>query len=430
MRSRGGLTQRLLVASAALAVVVAGGFAVMLLALDDLRDDDRRARRSQDLTVAANQLERLLLDAKTDPASARAQFPRRARALLGLVNGDVAAARRARAIVRSERAYIEGDAAAGRPVEALRAAFDRLIGPLQRESARSSARSQSAEDRAQAAAVVGLGGSLLLIALFGAYLRRTIVRPVSQAATMAGQLAAGDLSVRMPERGAGEIGALQRAFNTMGRSLERGRDELRGSRARIVATADETRRRIERDLHDGAQQHLVSLALQLRAAQATVPERLTELDAELAGVAAGLSDVQEELRELARGIHPAILAEGGLGPALRALARRSKLPVQVDVGTARRLPEPLEVGAYYVVSEALTNVAKHARASAVGVEVDVDDDMLRVRVRDDGVGGAELGRGSGLIGLKDRVEALGGRVTLESPPGAGTTLSAELPISA
>jgi signal transduction histidine kinase len=428
MRSRGGLTQRLLVASAALAVVVAGGFAVMLLAIDELREDDRRARRAQNLTVAANQLERLLLDAQTDVRSARAQFPGRAHALLALVDGDTVAARRARAIVGAERAYIERPAAVRGPVGSLRAAFDRLIGPLQRESARSSARAENADDRAQAGAIIGLGGSVVLIALFVAYLRRAIVRPVSRAAGMAERLAAGDLSARLPERAGGEIGALEHAFNVMGGSLERSRDELRASRARIVATADETRRRIERDLHDGAQQHLVSLALQLRAAQAAVPPELTELDAELDGVAAGLSDVQEELREFARGIHPAILAEGGLGPALRALARRSKLPVQVDVRTARRLPEPLEVGAYYVVSEALANVAKHARASAVDVDVDAHGGRLNVRVRDDGVGGAELGRGSGLIGLKDRVEALGGQIVVDSPPGAGTTLSAELPI--
>jgi signal transduction histidine kinase len=205
--------------------------------------------------------------------------------------------------------------------------------------------------------------------------------------------------------------------------------ELRASRARIVTTADETRRRIERDLHDGAQQHLVSLALQLRAAQEEVPAELPELSGELAEVAAELSAVQEELREFARGIHPAILAEGGLGPALRALARRSKLPVRVDVRPRGRLPEPLEAGAYYVVSEALTNVAKHARASTVAVVVEAGGGVLRVHVRDDGVGGAGLGRGSGLIGLKDRVEALGGRISLDSPPGVGTSLSVELPLA-
>ena len=146
--------------------------------------------------------------------------------------------------------------------------------------------------------------------------------------------------------------------------------ELTASRARIVATADETRRRIERDLHDGAQQRLVTLALRLRAAQAAVPPDLDELDAELDAVARGLGSALDELREFARGIHPAILAEGGLAPALKALARRSAIPVELDVRVGARLPEPIEVGAYYVVSEALANVAKHAEASVVSVDVD------------------------------------------------------------
>jgi signal transduction histidine kinase len=204
--------------------------------------------------------------------------------------------------------------------------------------------------------------------------------------------------------------------------------ELTASRARIIATADETRRRIERDLHDGAQQRLVSLALQLRAAQATVPPDLDELAAELDRVAAGMNSALEELREFAGGIHPAILAEGGLRPALKALARRSAVQVQLDVRTEGRLPEPVEVAAYYVVSEALTNAAKHAQAATVGVDVEASDGVLHVRVRDDGVGGADFGRGSGLVGLRDRVEALGGRIALESKPARGTSLAVELPL--
>ena len=137
----------------------------------------------------------------------------------------------------------------------------------------------------------------------------------------------------------------------------------------------------------------------------------------------------EELRELAHGIHPPILAEGGLGPALRVLARRSAVPVDLDIDTETRLPEPVEVAVYYVVSEALTNAAKHADATHVTVDVRVADDVLRVRVRDDGVGGAEFARGSGLVGLRDRVEALGGGIALESRRGAGTSLSVELPLS-
>ena len=204
--------------------------------------------------------------------------------------------------------------------------------------------------------------------------------------------------------------------------------DLAASRARIVVTADETRRRIERDLHDGAQQRLVSLALQLRAAQATMPPELSPLAAELDGVTAGLTDALDELREFARGIHPVILTEGGLGPALKGLARRSAVPVELDMRTTGRLRDPVEVAAYYVVSEALTNAAKHANASSVAVGVGAGGGVLRISVHDDGVGGARFAHGTGLVGLKDRVEALGGRIWLESPPGVGTSLQVELPL--
>lgn len=204
--------------------------------------------------------------------------------------------------------------------------------------------------------------------------------------------------------------------------------ELTASRARVVTAADGARRRIERDLHDGVQQRLVSLLLLLQRAQLTVPPDLDELRARLRDVAAGVAGAFDELREVARGIHPAVLAHGGLGPALRALARRSALPVDVEVRLQGRLHERVEVSAYYVVSEALTNAAKHAEASTVTVTVDTDSGVLRVRVQDDGVGGAAFAAGTGLVGLKDRVEALGGRLVLDSPRAAGTTLSAELPL--
>jgi signal transduction histidine kinase len=203
---------------------------------------------------------------------------------------------------------------------------------------------------------------------------------------------------------------------------------LTASRARIVATADATRRRIERDLHDGAQQRLVSLALQLRAAQAAASPETGELVQQLDGVAAGLTSVLDELREIARGIHPAILAERGLHPALKTLARRSAVPVRLDIRLEGRLPEPVETAAYYVVSEALTNTAKHAHATVVDVQVATGDGALHVRVRDDGRGGAHFGHGSGLVGLRDRAEALGGQIWLHSPPGAGTAVEITLPL--
>ena len=224
-----------------------------------------------------------------------------------------------------------------------------------------------------------------------------------------------------------QIGAFTELVATAVENAE-SRAELAASRARVVAAADETRRRLERDLHDGAQQRLVSLALRLRAAAATVPPDLGEVHQELAGVGDELDELLGDLRELSRGIHPAILSEGGLGPALRTLARRSSVPVQLQVGLEGRLPQRVEVAAYYVVSEALTNAAKHANASAVQVDVDRDDGPVRLAIRDDGVGGADPGRGSGLIGLKDRVEGTGGTLRVESRHGEGTYLLVELPV--
>jgi signal transduction histidine kinase/CHASE3 domain sensor protein len=785
-------------ASGLLALLIGGSFLLLLLSIRDIRNAERQSVRSQEVLVAANELERLLLDLETGQRGfvltqqerflvpwqqARRAFPRRAATLLALAAGDPTTRQKAREIAQRERAYIEdyavplvnaarrGDPSARsvaatlagkRRIDVMRRDFDQMLGTEQKTATRSKARVDSAANRASYAAAGGLGGSILLIALYAAYLTRAIVRPVRRAARMAGRLAGGDLGARMPETGAAEIGDLERSFNVMGGSLERNqielaalaeeqaalrrvatlvaqgasppvvftavadelaqqlgagltrivrfepddtativggvsivgmqlpigarltldgegvaikvkqtgqparterfegppgslpdgfqragaqrgvgspilvegvlwgaaiaafegddpladsearisrftelvataisnaqaREELRrvadeqaalkrvatlvaqgapsaevfaavaaeamrllelpivslarfeqdgtatviaaagvdasrvetaiptdgrgvlaevlatgrpatidsyaglpraaaaaarstglhyafgcpiivdgrtwgalmavpaegvplraddearlqaftelvataianaeaqakltASRARIVATADETRRRIERDLHDGAQQRLVSLVLQLRSAQAGVPPELLELRAELDRVAAGLVRAQDELREYARGIHPAILAEGGLPSALRTLARRSTMPVELDVRAETRLPERVEVGAYYVVSEALANAAKHANASRVEVEVEAADGALRIHVRDDGDGGADFARGSGLVGLKDRVEALGGRISVDSARGQGTAIAVELPLS-
>jgi signal transduction histidine kinase len=204
--------------------------------------------------------------------------------------------------------------------------------------------------------------------------------------------------------------------------------DLDNSGARIVAAADETRRRIERDLHDGAQQRLATLAMQLRAAAGNLNAGPEELRDVLAQAANAVTAALNEVREIARGIHPAVLSEGGLAPALRALARRSAVPVKLTVSTSGRLAERIEVTAYYVVSELLTNAVKHARASVVRVAVEQRDKTLRLSIRDDGVGGADPARGSGLIGLRDRVEAIGGTVVIQSPAGAGTTVLVSLPL--
>jgi signal transduction histidine kinase len=206
------------------------------------------------------------------------------------------------------------------------------------------------------------------------------------------------------------------------------RSELTASRARIVTAADETRRRIERDLHDGIQQRLIRLAFALRTSERQLRDDVPEVRESVASAAAELSDVLVELQEISRGIHPPVLVQGGLGPALRTLGRRTTSPVEVAAGTEERLPEHVEVAAYYVVAEALANVAKHAHASRASVEFDVKDDVLTLQVRDDGIGGANARRGSGLVGIADRVQALGGAIEIESPTGEGTTLRVKLPV--
>jgi signal transduction histidine kinase len=204
---------------------------------------------------------------------------------------------------------------------------------------------------------------------------------------------------------------------------------LTASRARIVATADAARRRIERDLHDGAQQRLVTLALQLRQAQAATPPGAGELAGRLERAVGEVSGALEDLLEIARGLYPAVLTERGLPSALRALARRCAIPVYVDAQVSVRLPGPAETAAYYAVSEALTNTARHAHAEAATVQVTMRDSTLYLTIGDDGHGGAHPGRGTGLVGLTDRIEALGGRLILHSPPGAGTTLYITLPLT-
>ncbi len=204
------------------------------------------------------------------------------------------------------------------------------------------------------------------------------------------------------------------------------RAELTASRARLVAAADEARRGFERDLHDGAQQRIVSLSLQLRAAEAAAGTE--ELREQLSTAVAGLTDLYSDLQELSRGMHPAVLSKGGLPAALKALARRSTVPVELTVEVARRLPESVEVAAYYCAAEALTNAAKHARAEVATIEATLDGETLHLSVSDDGVGGATAGTGSGLMGLRDRVEALSGSLTVASEPGAGTRITATIPV--
>jgi signal transduction histidine kinase len=458
-----GLQARMVVAGGLLALIVGGAFAVLLVAVAGEREALDLSRHSERVLVSARALERLVIDLETgergflltgdesflEPWTAAqaalpdatseleelARVPRqhdRAQAITGgiasyLENYSlpvVAAARRGDPAARSAATTEEGK----RRVDALRAEFDVLRATERELASDRQDRANAATDRALAAAVAGLVGSVLLILLVVGYLARAIVMPVRRASAMAGRLAGGDLSVRMPETGVGEISALERSFNTMAHSLETNRAELTASRARVVAAGDDARRRIERDLHDGTQQRLVSLGLELRAAEAMVPPGSDELRALLSSAAEGLAEAVEDLQEISRGIHPAILSKGGLGPALKALARRSAVPVELDLRIDRRLPEPVEVAAYYVVSEALTNAAKHANPSLILAEAEASDRAFRLAVRDDGAGGADPDHGSGLLGLRDRVEAIGGRLEVTSPPGGGTSLRVTIPV--
>jgi signal transduction histidine kinase len=619
------------VASLLLALLVGSAFTVLLLAISDLRASGRLLTHSREANASADRLEELVIDLETgvrgfvitrqerflEPwRNARARIPGEARTLRGLAD-QPEQRRRARAIARDSAAYITeysvpllnaarqnkpaarsiaATAEGKRRVDALRRSFESFRSVERTLLEKRQRRNDSNAGRAVTLGTAGLAGSIVLILVFGGYLARAIVRPLRRASQLAGQLAAGDLGTRMPARSVGEIGALERSFNSMAASLEQDREELRrladeqaalrrvatlvargvppaqlvsavtrevglvssadlarieryeadgtvtgvaawskhdeqlavgtrftlegasiaalvlrtrgpvrvdsfaqesgpiaqearelgirssvgcpivvagrlwgviaassrsdvpfpadteiqmaeftelvataianaenqaelrASRARIVAASDHTRRQIERDLHDGVQQRLVSLSLGLRAAASGIPAGLDDTEKELAQVASGLAGVQDDLREISRGIHPAILAEGGLGPALKTLARRSPIPVDLDVQVDGRLPEPFEVAAYYVVSEMLTNAAKHSQASVVRVDVATRDGTLYLSVRDDGIGGADPAGGSGLVGLSDRVEALGGALSVRSRPGEGTSLAIELPL--
>ena len=206
------------------------------------------------------------------------------------------------------------------------------------------------------------------------------------------------------------------------------RAELLAARARVVAASDAARRRFERDLHDGAQQRLICLGLELREAGATVPPEQHELKEQLARTARGLTSVLQDLQEISHGLYPAALSQGGLEAAVLSLTQRSPVPVRLTMHIGRQLAEPLETAVYYAVSEALTNTLKHAQATGVRVDIHVKDDTICASVHDDGVGGADLGNGSGLIGLRDRVEALGGCIQITSPRGEGTSLLIRIPL--
>jgi signal transduction histidine kinase len=230
-------------------------------------------------------------------------------------------------------------------------------------------------------------------------------------------------------RAVGAAAALALENERLDAELRANVKELRASRARIVESADAARRKLERDLHDGAQQQLVALALHLRIARSRVERDPAAAGELLDGAAAELDTAIRELRELARGIHPAVLSDHGLPSALESLAARLPLPVEIEAQIGERLPPPVEAAAYFVVAEAMTNVARYSGADSARISVVRQDGSVVVRVSDDGAGGADPANGSGLRGLADRVAALDGRLRVDSPPGVGTTVEATIPAS-
>jgi signal transduction histidine kinase len=245
-------------------------------------------------------------------------------------------------------------------------------------------------------------------------------RACSEARSINTYLAGGDRPVEAPAVGRG-VGDRRQPVAMAAGGVE-------ASRGRILAAADETRRRIERDLHDGVQQRLVALGLEVQCATTMTPPELVELQRQLSRIRAGVVEVVDQIREVSRGIHPALLTDGGLELALRALGRRSVVPVELEVHALHRMPVRFEVAVYYLVSEGLTNAAKHSQASLVQVEVAIVDGVILLAIRDDGIGGADPAHGSGLVGLGDRVEALGGRMRIASPAGDGTLLQFTIPV--
>jgi len=278
-------------------------------------------------------------------------------------------------------------------------------------------------------------GGLLLVAtatslsfggLLAVLLSRSLLAPLDDLLDTARLVTAGRLDLRVAVTSSDEIGEVAGAFNEMLDAIERSSAEVRASRERIVAASDAERRRIERNIHDGAQQQLVALALELRTMQARLgyePEAVSRLEAALDHLQTALDD----LRELAQGLHPSILSTDGLAPALQQLAERATGAVTVEAD-GQRWPEMIESTAWFVASEALANVAKYAHASSVSVSAKQRDGHLVVTITDDGIGGAHADEGSGLRGLADRVEAVGGLFDVVSPPGAGTILTAWLPV--
>jgi signal transduction histidine kinase len=446
------------VASGLLAVLIGVAFGVLLWAIDDANDSASARRASRTALVEAGTMEQLVLDIETGQRGfvitkreqflqpweeARKSFPVEARRFNDSATSP-AQHRAAARITEGVRSFVNdysvplvqavrrGDPAASglaetvegkRRVDALRAQFGRYTAD---ERAQLAARERAAGahgQRAVIAAGVGLGVSIVLVTGFTVLQHRAVVRPVRGVADAAQRFAAGDPGVRVRPSRVAEIGALGASFNSMAASLQ-------DSRRRVMESVEEVHRRTARDLHDGAQQRLVSLMIGLRLARETVSDQDTSVIELLEDSIGNAQTAIDELRELARGIYPLSLTVKGIAGAVEELAARCPVPVDVEDKVDRRIASAVESNAYFIGAEAVTNAVKHARASRITVSLDLTD-VLHIRVSDDGIGGVvETKAGSGLTGLIDRVSAFDGTLAIDSPPGVGTTVTVRIPMPA
>ncbi|WP_420036476.1 CHASE3 domain-containing protein [Streptomyces sp. cg28] len=450
-----GLTSLTIAASGLLALLIGVAFAVLLWAISDANSSISARRASRTALVEAGSMEQLLLDLETGQRgfviTEREEFlePWRAAseelaAESRRFTGSATSAQQRRAaeeIARDVESFLHDysiplvamvrrndPAASGlraatdgkERVDALRAEFHAYMADERAQLARRTDAAGTNSHQAVLAAAVGLAASTALVAVFTVLQHRAVVRPVRGAAAAAQELAGGDLSVRVAPSRVAEIGALGTSFNTMAASLQ-------DSRRRIMESTEAVHRRTARDLHDGAQQRLVSLMIGLRLARELIPGTESAAIDLLDQSADNAQTAINELRELASGIYPLVLTVKGLVAAVKDLAARCPVPVVVESSDERRISSTVESNAYFVVAEAVTNAVKHARASRIDVSLAFGD-MLRIEVADDGVGG--VGRataGSGMTGLAERVAAFDGKLTIDSPPGAGTSILIQIP---
>ncbi|MFF5858212.1 CHASE3 domain-containing protein [Streptomyces sp. NPDC012751] len=452
-----GLTSLTIAASGLLALLIGVAFAVLLWAIDDANSSTSARRASRTALVEAGSVEQLVSDLETGQRGfviterdeflqpwneARGKLPAEMRRFTRSTTSSEQR-RTAAQITRDIRSYLDdysiplvesvrrGDPAVSglanteegkRRVDALRTLFDRYVSDERAHLAAHEDAASANAHRAVVAAAAGLAASTALVAAFTVLQHRAVVRPVRGAAAAAQRLAAGDLGVRITPSKVAEIGALGTSFNTMASSLQ-------DSRRRVMQSVEEVHRRTARDLHDGAQQRLVSLMIALRLAREMLPREETPVTELMEESIVNAQTAIDELRELARGIYPLTLTVKGLAGAVEDLASRCPIPTDLDNGCDRRFDSAVESNAYFIVAEAVTNAVKHAQASQIDISLRLGDGALWIRVADDGVGGVPGPKaGSGLTGLADRVAAFDGTLTIASPLGEGTAIEVRIPV--